>query len=100
MDMITVYLTGALVLIGLWALRVPHEDVRMVFILAVIWPVSILAIVVFMIIDATGWNVDFAKGTKMFNFRKGTNPQITGFAFTFLFQEFQFFKARKLVDKQ
>jgi hypothetical protein len=94
MDMITAYMAGALVLIGLWALRVPHEDVRIVFILAILWPVTILAILGGMLINATGWNMDLARGAKMFGVRKPTNPELKGVAFTVLFQEFQFFKMR------
>ncbi len=92
MDFLTAYMAGALALIGLWAWRVPHEDVRMVFILAVMWPVSVLAILGIMLLNVTGWNMDLAKGAKMFGFRKSTNPKVKGFAFTILKQEFQFYK--------
>ena len=95
MDMITVYLAGALVLNGAFALRSPHEDCRIVFILALVWPLSLLAILFMFVLTATGWNMDLAKGAKAFGFRKPQNPEIKGFAFTVLFQEFQFFKVRK-----
>ena len=82
MDMITVYLAGALVLNGAFALRSPHEDCRIVFILALVWPLSLLAILFMFVLTATGWNMDLAKGAKAFGFRKPTNPKLTGFAFT------------------
>ena len=98
MDMITVYLAGALVLNGAFALRSPHEDLRTVFLLALVWPLSLLAILFMFVLTATGWNMDLAKGTQVLGFRKPQNPELTGFAFTVLFQEFQFFKVRNVVD--
>lgn len=95
MDYITAYLAGALVLVGMFAVRVPHENVRTVFALALMWPVTIAAILFMLVLNATGWNLDAAKGKKMFGFRKATNPQVRGFAFTFLFQEFQFYTKRR-----
>ena len=97
MDFITsyaVYMTVAVLVVGLWALRVPHEDVKIVFILSMLWPLSLTAILGMMLLSAIGWNMDMAKGTKVFGFRKPGNPEIKGFAFTVLFQEFQFFKMR------
>ena len=95
MDMITAYLVGALVLIGLWAWRVPHEDVRMVFILSIMWPLSVVVILFIVALSAIGWEMELDKGKKAFGFRKPTNPLVKGFALTVLFQEFQFYKARK-----
>ena len=97
MDFITayaVYMTVAVLVVGLWALRVPHEDVKIVFILSMLWPLSLTAILGMVILNATGWNMDMAKGKTMFGVRKPVNPEIRGFAFTVLFQEFQFFKMR------
>ena len=97
MDLITayaIYMTVTILVVGMWAVRVPHEDVKMVFILALVWPLTIVAISSTMLLSATGWNMDMAKGTKVFGIRKPGNPQIKGFAFTVLFQEFQFFKMR------
>lgn len=95
MEMITAYLAGIVVFIGMFAVRVPHEDVRIAFILGMIWPVSVVAVVGMMLLGAINWNMDMAKGTKLFSFRKATNPQVRGFAFTVLFQEFQFYSKRK-----
>ena len=97
MDFITayaVYMTVAVLVVGLWALRVPHENVKVVFILAMLWPLSITAILGVMFLSAIKWEMDMAKGKTMFGARKSTNPQVKGFAFTVLFQEFQFFKMR------
>jgi len=94
MELITAYLAGIVVVNGLWALRVPHEDVRMVFLLALFWPVTILAVVCMMIVLATGWDfdVDTSAGL-MYNFRKPTNPKAKGFALCLLGVEFQLYKA-------
>ena len=97
MDFITayaVYMTVAILVVGLWALRVPHEDVKIVFILSMLWPLSITAILGMMLLSAIGWGMDMAKGKTMFGVRKPGNPEIKGFAFTVLYQEFQFFKVR------
>lgn len=90
-----IYMTVAILVVGLWAARVPHEDVKVVFILALVWPISILAVLGTMLLNATGWDLDMAKGANMLGFRKPTNPEVRGFAFTFLFQEFQFYAMRK-----
>ena len=95
MEMITAYLAGVVALIGLWAWRVPHENIRTVFVLALIWPGSILAILAVLVLNATNWDVDVAKGTKMFGFRKPTNPNARGFAVTVFGTEFQFYTKRK-----
>lgn len=98
MDFLTVYaiyMTVAMLVVGVWATRVPHEDVKVVFILALIWPITIFAIAGTMLLGAIGWDMDLAKGTAMFGFRKPTNPQARGFAFTVFYQEFQFYSLRK-----
>lgn len=97
MDFITayaIYATGVILLVGAFAARIPHEDVKIVFLLGVMWPVSIVAILGTVILNATGWEMDLAKGAKMFGVRKSTNPAVRGVAFTVLKQEFQFFKVR------
>jgi hypothetical protein len=97
MDFLTayaIYATGAILLVGAFAARVPHENVRIVFLLGILWPLSVVAILFMLVVTATGWDMDLAKGAKAFGFRKPGNPQIKGFAVTVLFQEFQFFKMR------
>ena len=100
MDYTTAYLAGMVLINGMFALRSPHEDCRIVFILALVWPLSLLAILFMFVLTATGWNMDLAKGTQVLGFRKPQNPELTGFAFTVLFQEFQFFKVRNVVDSK
>jgi hypothetical protein len=97
MDFLTayaIYATGVILLVGAFAARVPHEDVSVVFLLGVLWPLSILAILFMAGMTLVGWEMDLAKGAKMFGVRKSTNPAVKGVAFTVLFQEFQFFKVR------
>ena len=89
-----IYMTVAMLVVGLWATRVPHEDVGIVFILALVWPFTIGAIIGFVVLNATGWDVDVAKGSKVFGFRKPTNPKMKGFAVTVFKQELQFYAKR------
>ena len=96
MELIVAYLVGFVVINGAFALRIPHEDCRIVFILSVFWPLSVLAILFMILVTVTGWNfeVDTNAG-KLFNFRKPTNPQVKGFGLCLLGIEFQLFKAAK-----
>ncbi len=96
MEMIVAYLVGVIVLIGLFAVRVPHEDVRIVFILGLAWPLSILAILFTVLFTVIGWdfNVDTNAG-KILHFRRPTNPKAKGFALCVLGVEFQFYKLKK-----
>lgn len=95
MEFITAYLAGVVALTGLWALRVPHENVRTVFVLAVAWPLSIVAVLFMVVLNATGWDLDVARGSKVFGFRKPTNKEVRGFAISLFYGEVQFWKARK-----
>ena len=97
MDFITsyaIYMTVAFIVVGLWAMRVPHENVKIVFILAFVWPITIVAILGFALIQATGWDFDVdTSAGMMYNFRKPTNPKAKGFALCLLGVEFQLYKA-------
>jgi hypothetical protein len=95
MEMIVAYLAGVVVLQGLFALRAPHEEARTVFAICLFWPVSLVLIAGMFLLAAVKWDMDLAKGTKMFGVRKSTNPKVRGFAFTFLYQEFQFYTVKK-----
>lgn len=97
MDALTIYsayMTGVVALVGLWAVRVPHENIRTVFALAIFWPLSVVAIVGMVLLTVTGWNVDVTKGTKRFGFRRPTNPQARGFALTAFGTELQFYAVK------
>jgi hypothetical protein len=103
MDLITayaIYMTVAILVVGLWAARVPHEDVGTVFVLALAWPATIVFIVVIMLMNATGWDINITKGAKMFGFRRPTNPNARGFAVTAFNAEIQVYSIRptKTVD--
>lgn len=95
MEFVTAYLAGIVVLVGMFAVRAPHEDLRTVFALALMWPVSIAAILFMVILSFTGWNLDAAVGKTMFGFRKASNPQVKGFAVTLFYGEVQFYTVRK-----
>ena len=101
MEYITAYLAGALVLVGMFAARVPHEDLRTVFALAVFWPVSIAAILFMLVLNATGWDFDVdTNAGKMFNLRKPTNPGVKGFGLCLLGIEFQFYSKRRMTPAE
>lgn len=98
MDFLTayaIYATGVILLVGLWAVRVPHEDVRMVFLSAAMWPLSLVAVIVIAILNSVRWDLDIVKGSKMFGFRRPTNPEARGFAVTIFGQEVQVYSVRK-----
>jgi hypothetical protein len=92
MEYIVAYLVGAVIVNGLFAYRIPHEDCRNVFWISLFWPASILVAVLVLCMDAIKWNFDVVKGAKMFGFRRPTNPEAKGFAITVFGQEAQFYK--------
>jgi hypothetical protein len=73
---------GIVVLAGSFAIRAPHEELRVVLALSVFWPVSIVLIALMFLLSAIKWDIDTAEGNKMFGFRKPTNPKVRGFAVT------------------
>lgn len=96
MEMITAYLAGMVLINGMFALRAPHEDCRIVFILALAWPLSILAILFMILVTATGWEFDVdTRAGKIYNFRRPTNPNARGWALCLLGVEFQLYKMKK-----
>lgn len=90
-----IYMTVAMFVVGLWANRVPYEDVRTVFLLAVAWPVSILAILFMVLLNASGWDLDIVNGATRFGFRRPTNPKAKGWAVTVFGKEVQVYSMRK-----
>lgn len=99
MEMITAYLAGFVALVGMFALRAPHENLRTVFALALMWPLSILAIIAFVLLDFVGWNFNVAESDKMFGSRRSTNPNVRGIAVSVFGTELQFYSPRKTVDQ-
>lgn len=94
MDYTTIYLSGVIALATAFAIRVPHENLRTVMVLALVWPLSLAAILFFILLNATGYDLDAAKGTKMFGFRRPTNTLIKGFAITIFYGEIQVWKKK------
>jgi hypothetical protein len=95
MEMIVAYLVGVVVLQGLFAIRAPHEEALTVFVLCLVWPVSVVLIAGMFLLSAVGWDIDTAENTKMFGFRKPTNPKVRGFAITVFGTEIQFYSMKK-----
>ncbi len=94
--MIVAYLVGVVVLQGLFAIRAPREEALTVFVLCLFWPVSVVLIAGMFLLSAVGWDMDVAESTKMFGFRKPTNPKARGFAVILFGTEFQFFSMKKV----
>jgi hypothetical protein len=94
LTMYAAYMTAVVALVGLWAARVPHENIRTVLVLSLVWPLSILAILGFIAMDAIGWNMDTAPSDKLFGFRRATNPKAKGFAVAAFGVELQFYKMK------
>jgi len=95
MELIVAYLVGIVVLAGLFAIRAPHEDLRVVFVLSVFWPVSVVLIALMFLMSAVGWDMDTAPSTERFGYRKPTNTKVRGFAVTVFGTEFQFYSLKK-----
>ena len=96
MELITYWMYGVVAFGVLMAMRAsPHEDARFLFRAVLVWPFSITVIVLVLLFDAIGWDMDAMRVEKMFGFRKPTNKEIRGFAVTVFFCEVQFWKKRK-----
>lgn len=94
LTMYAAYMTGVVALVGLWAARVPHENIRTVLVLSLVWPLSALIVLGFIAMDAIGWDMDTAPSDKLFGFRRPTNPEVKGFAVTAFGLELQFYKMK------
>ncbi len=94
MEMIVAYLVGVVVLQGLFALRLQHENGRTVFVICLFWPVSIVLMVLLVLMQVVRWEVEVAESTKRFGYRKPTNPKAKGFAVTLFNTEFQFYSVK------
>lgn len=94
MDYTTIYMAGVIVMAAAFAIRTPDQDLRLVFLLSLFWPLTLLFTLLMSILWAIKWDFDVASGTKMFSFRKPTNPEVTGFAITLFKNELQFWKKR------
>ena len=95
MEMIAAYLAGIVVLAGLFAIRAPHEELRVVLAISVFWPVSVLLIALMFLLSAVKWDIDTAPSNKRFGYRRPTNPNAKGFAVTVFGTEIQFYTMKK-----
>ena len=89
-----IYMAGVIVMAAAFAIRTPDQDLRMVVLLSLFWPLTLMFTLFMIIIWAIKWDFDVADGTKMFGFRKPTNPEVKGFAVTLFKSELQFWKKR------
>jgi hypothetical protein len=94
-EMMAIYMAGVILTAAAFAARTPHQELRMVFLLSLFWPLSLVFTLFMSIIWAIKWDFDVAPGAKMFGFRKPTNPEVKGFGITLFKNELQFWKKRK-----
>lgn len=93
-EMMMIYMAGVVLTAAAFAARTPHQEIRMVFLLSLFWPMSLSFALFIGALWAIKWDFDVADGTKMFGFRKPTNPEVKGFAISLFKCELQFWKKR------
>lgn len=93
-ELMMMYMAGVILMAAAFAARTPYQDLRMVFLLSLFWPLTLLFVLFIGALWAVKWDFDVAEGIKMFGFRKPTNPEVTGFAITLFKCEMQFWKKR------
>lgn len=95
MELINYYMYGVLALLALAAFRKVDVDIRMLFILALLWPFSFAYMAATVSTWAIGWDMDLDSNRqgKWFGFRR-PDDNWTGFAITVLKLEFMFWKKR------
>ncbi len=87
-----IYLAGFYLFICISAWR-DIEVTRFNVIAAMVWPITLLVVLITLILDYIKWDWTIEKGQKLFNWRK---PQDNwpGFAITVFYYEFQFWRNR------
>jgi hypothetical protein len=76
------------------AVRTPSQDCQVVIFASVFWPLMFVIIAVDFALEALGWKFDVVKGSKLFGFRKPTNPKAVGYALTIFKLEIQLYKVK------
>jgi hypothetical protein len=89
---ITIYMAGVIALAVAFAIRTPHQDLRVVVVLSLLWPLSLLFTLFMSILWSIKWDFDIVMVNEWFSFRKPTNTDVKGFAFTVFKHELQFWK--------
>jgi len=95
MDYATIYMIGFIATVGAFAIRAKDVDSRTLFFIALTWPLSILFALFVFVLDLIGYDMDVQESTKMFGFRRPTNPKAKGFAITVFGTEIQFYSMKK-----
>lgn len=91
---ITIYMAGVIALAVAFAIRTPDQDLRIVVILSLLWPLSLLFTLFLSVIWSIKWDFDVVTVNKWFGFRKPTNTDVKGFALTVFKHELQLWKKR------
>lgn len=95
MEWIISYMAGMILVAGMFAWRVPNENCRIVFLLSLIWPLSFVLTAFMIVLTIINWKLEVVDSTKLFGFRKSTNPAVRGYAVTIFGNEIQLFKVIK-----
>jgi len=97
MEFLFWYLVGIVTMFAVSAWRVNTNEVRAVFYMSLLWPVSLTMIAIIIIAELIPykptWSFNVSKNQLFFGFR-GTDDGQPGFAITVFKLEFQFWKTR------
>lgn len=88
------YLLGFMAFMALCAIRNVDAEIRLIYLLGVFWPISLIIMVITKICWIIKWDFGFDYNKKIFGFRR-PNDNWPGFAITIFHGEFQFWKLRK-----
>ena len=94
---ISIYAAVFVLFIAAFAIRTPEQDVRLVAVLAAIWPVSLIILIAFSILWAIKWDMDVASKSnpKRFQIRYPDDGH-PGVAVTVFHTEVQIWKKRNV----
>lgn len=94
MEYATGYLAAVVAFQAIAAIRAADMDVRSVFILSAIWPLTLLTMILVLLAGAVGWTFEIKGAKKLVGFRR-PNDGWPGFAVTICGIELLVWKKRK-----
>lgn len=89
-----IYMTGVIIMMIASAIRTPYQDIDAAVIISLLWPLSLLVMIILKFMWTMNCDMDIIKIDKWFGYRKATNPKVKGFAITLIKLEFQFWKRK------
>ncbi len=98
MDYITIYFVGFILTVAAFAIRAGEVEARPLFVLSLVWPLSLISIVFILICDFFGLNIEVSGSNARFGYRRATGPSVRGFAVTLFRIEVRVYSFTKKVD--